>query len=747
MEGSSKSPSVDTLLDLALELAPQEREAFLTSACAGDEALLKKLRELVTAAESGFLERPVGSYADLLVKQTFGGAHGLPAEHTSKVGKRVDEYEVLERIGVGGMATVYKARDTKLNRLVALKFLTAPIDLLSDAARLRFIQEARVASGLDHPNICTIYEIGDSGDGRHFIAMPFYEGRTLKEIISDGPLPIGTAVGYVRQIARGLERAHEAGIVHRDIKPGNLLVTTDGTVKILDFGLAKIEGISITRTDATPGTAAYMSPEQATGESVDSQTDLWSLGVVLYEMLTGRRPFEGDNSLALLYSIVHDPTPSVDELRLDVSHKLSSVVSRLLQKRKSDRYSSADQLLRELDRMEVLTSPSGRARRRSSSTSAFVLAGLVSGAVFAAIAISVLEKKSAVPNIKKSKVMYWLPPLAPMPTAAGPLDLEADPIVEICPLERLDCQQPMILNAMPSEATSETLDDGEQPRSNFAAEWQIPTPANGHSSYRLRVLEGGQALGFTNVQIDADGGTVLNLDSQQTVNLTDDMIMPIRFRIEQSDCLSSPGLLGYWPGDGHARDASTFTDSRWVGESDFATGKLGQAFRFGEHVEPQFVVADIIHYGAFSLSLWAKSTKTDQGWYASVLSSSDPGNYEQHFQIHSDNNDNYWFEAGHVRGSMIGQIEQRFQHLAVVYDGVSTVKTFLDGRLVKSDPRWNRGDYGSIGLEVLKIGINRDSSRPFTGLVDEVAVFESVLDDSEVHQLYNRGDGRSVCTM
>jgi serine/threonine-protein kinase len=264
-------------------------------------------------------------------------------------GTVVSHYEILGKIGEGGMGVVYRARDTKLGRNVALKFL--PGDLTRDReARGRFVQEARAASALDHPNICTIYEIGDSEDERMFIAMACYDGETLADRIARGPLPLSDAVDVALQVAKGLDRAHRKGIVHRDIKPANIMLLSDGPVKIMDFGLAKLAGeIGVTRAGTTVGTVAYMSPEQARGEEVDSRSDLWSLGVVLYEMLTGERPFTGDNWQVVLGSITRDEPAPLTASRRDVPQELLAAVVRCLRKEKELRYQTASELVPDLE--------------------------------------------------------------------------------------------------------------------------------------------------------------------------------------------------------------------------------------------------------------------------------------------------------------------------------------------------------------------------------------------------------------
>jgi serine/threonine protein kinase len=214
------------------------------------------------------------------------------------LGQTISHYQILEKLGGGGMGVVYKAIDTRLNRTVALKFL--PPDLTRDQEAIdRFINEAQAASALDHTNICTIHEIGETEEGQMFIVMAYYEGETLQQKRESSKLQVADAIDIVEQAARGLERAHEAGITHRDIKPSNLIITPRGEVKIIDFGLAKLAGQSrLTKSGSTPGTVAYMSPEQVQGKPVDHRTDIWSLGVVLYEMLHARLPFEGEGEAA-----------------------------------------------------------------------------------------------------------------------------------------------------------------------------------------------------------------------------------------------------------------------------------------------------------------------------------------------------------------------------------------------------------------------------------------------------------------
>ena len=218
------------------------------------------------------------------------------------IGKTISHYKILEKLGEGGMGVVYKAEDTKLKRTIALKFL--PPEYTRDPnAKNRFIHEAQAASALDHPNICTIHEIDETENGQMFIVMAHCSGNTLKRKIEDGPLKLEEALGIFLQIAEGLAKAHEQGIVHRDLKSANVMINKDGVVKIVDFGLAKLSGqTELTKEGTTLGTVAYMSPEQTRGELVDHRTDIWALGVVLYQMLTRKLPFKGDYDQAVVYS-------------------------------------------------------------------------------------------------------------------------------------------------------------------------------------------------------------------------------------------------------------------------------------------------------------------------------------------------------------------------------------------------------------------------------------------------------------
>lgn len=272
-------------------------------------------------------------------------------------GRTISHYRIVGRLGGGGMGVVYKAEDLRLGRFVALKFLPPEITR-DEVAKRRFVREAQAASALDHPNICSIHEIDETPEGRLFIVMAFYDGETLDKRLEQGPLPVNEALHITAKVADGLARAHGQGIVHRDVKPGNIMLTRDNEVKILDFGLAKLRGTSqITGSGTTVGTCAYMSPEQARGDDVDARSDLFSLGASLYELLGGRAPFQADHANAVLYQVMNSTPRTVSDLRPEVTPRLQRLVDRALQKDVSARYQSAEEMRDDLLRLAGVALP------------------------------------------------------------------------------------------------------------------------------------------------------------------------------------------------------------------------------------------------------------------------------------------------------------------------------------------------------------------------------------------------------
>lgn len=268
------------------------------------------------------------------------------------IGKQIQHYKILEKLGGGGMGVVYKAEDTKLQRMVALKFLPPQVSVNKEVKE-RFMHEARAASALDHNNICTIYEIGESEEGQMYLAMALYEGETLQAKIDRNPLPLDNALSIAIQIAEGLSVAHQKDIVHRDIKPANIIITSRNVVKILDFGLAKLSGqTKLTKEGTTLGTTNYMSPEQVRGDELDDRTDIWALGVILYEMITGQPPFKGEYEQAVMYSIANEDPKPLTGMRSGVPMELERIASKALAKNADERYQHLSDLLVDLKKLK-----------------------------------------------------------------------------------------------------------------------------------------------------------------------------------------------------------------------------------------------------------------------------------------------------------------------------------------------------------------------------------------------------------
>jgi serine/threonine protein kinase len=284
------------------------------------------------------------------------------------IGKTISHYRIVAKLGEGGMGVVYKAEDSRLGRTVALKFLGSHL-ITDEDGRRRFIREAKAAASLDHPNICTVYEI-DEAEGKIFIAMPYIEGRSLTETIAAGPMKLPEALDIARQAARGLQEAHSKGIVHRDIKPPNIMIGTTGSgerlVKIMDFGLAQLSGVSrLTRADTTLGTISYMSPEQTEGTAVDHRSDVWSLGAVLYEMVTGQQAFKGHYEQAVMYSILNEEPAPVTSVRAGLPMELEWILGKALAKAADRRYQSAVELSVDLETLLQKLQSGGSTMARS----------------------------------------------------------------------------------------------------------------------------------------------------------------------------------------------------------------------------------------------------------------------------------------------------------------------------------------------------------------------------------------------
>ena len=339
---------VSGIFDQALDLSSGERARFVAEACGSDRELLAEVEAMLAAhhRHDGFLDQPAGELAaDIL----------LPHDPVTNVGDRIGPYRVLEEIGRGGMGVVYRAEDQRLGRDVALKLLPQALTT-DDRARKRLLAEARAASVLDHPCICTNYDVGRTENGSLYIAMSCYQGETLAERLEKGQMELDETRLIAKQVVSGLDHAHTNAVIHRDVKPGNIFLTTGGQIKILDFGVARRGEGGLTDPGDLMGTVAYMSPEQVIGQDVDNRSDLWGFGVTLYQMLSGSLPFSGKGPAGLLNSIVKDPPAPLPQ---NIPAGLATVVERLLSKKREDRYQDAKELL------AALESSPGRADRGS----------------------------------------------------------------------------------------------------------------------------------------------------------------------------------------------------------------------------------------------------------------------------------------------------------------------------------------------------------------------------------------------
>jgi hypothetical protein len=383
-----------SLFDELVDLAPDVRRSRLVQLSGSDPALSEAVERLL-AADAGAV-RTLSDYsfgpgvavdAPVAAEEIPGHSH----DPLGIVGRMVSHFVVKDFLAAGGMGVLYTAEDIQLGRAVALKF-PLPHQRMDPAVKSRFMQEARSAATLDHPNLCPVYEVGESAHGV-FLAMPLYPGETLRDRLArTRVLPPAEAITILEQVLDGLGAAHAAGVVHRDLKPANIMLLPDGTVRILDFGLAKVRDVSQTRSKITLGTVAYMAPEQIRRQPVDARTDLWAIGVMLYEMLTGRAPFDGEYDTAVLHAILHHDPPLPTEVDRGIAAAFDTIVVGLLQKAPAHRYLTADAVRADLDAVLRGSVPSHRspywgrtaARRRVRRAALPAAAGL---AVLAAVAL------------------------------------------------------------------------------------------------------------------------------------------------------------------------------------------------------------------------------------------------------------------------------------------------------------------------------------------------------------------------
>jgi serine/threonine protein kinase/Flp pilus assembly protein TadD len=345
------------------------------------------------------------------------------------VGRQISHYQIIERLGHGGMGIVYKAQDLKLDRFVAIKVLP-DTGVADEETKARFIQEAKAASAIDHPNIGSIFEIDETGHGELFIVMAYYEGETLREKIARGPLPVAETVDYITQIARGISRAHDKHILHRDLKPANVIVTNDRLLKIIDFGLAKLMGgMKLTRTGSSLGTVAYMAPEQLRAEDLSPAADVWSLGVMFYECLTGKLPFRGDFEAALLYSISNEDPIPIGTLRQDVPEGIQETVLAMLHKDPAVRLATMDEVVAALEGRQPTRSSEPRNEQPKSDAVDRRSAGVIKAASRKVVWIASTVIALAV-------VLFFM--LRPGPSHSTAVSAALTKSIAIFPIEGLD---------------------------------------------------------------------------------------------------------------------------------------------------------------------------------------------------------------------------------------------------------------------------------------------------------------------
>lgn len=344
-EGTVWWDSLDRLVDEASALPESERDAYLHRACADDPAMRAEAASLLAHIDSGEALLSAVSPALLPPRDVMAEES---ADLDAFIGRRIHQYTIESRLGSGGMGVVYRAMDTRLGRPVALKFIWPHLNM-DPTGKQRPLIEAQAAAALDHPNVCTVYEVGEGPEGALFIAMAYYEGETLKSRLARGPLPIREAIDAIHQIADGVQAAHARGIIHCDIKPGNVLVTREGVAKLLDFGIARQGSIPPGGGDRAVGTTPYMSPEQLRGEPVDARSDIWSLGVVAYELIASRRPFQGMTPTGTMHAVLNESPGSLVDKRVGVPAAVDSVIRRALSRNPEARPQSVAEFVRELD--------------------------------------------------------------------------------------------------------------------------------------------------------------------------------------------------------------------------------------------------------------------------------------------------------------------------------------------------------------------------------------------------------------
>jgi eukaryotic-like serine/threonine-protein kinase len=392
---ANQEQSAEEIFGAVLDLPSEQRSEYLLRACGESTVLREDVEKLLSAYErmGSFMGGPVltpGTEGPQLTGQTL------------TAGQKLGRYTVLEPIGSGGMGAVYRARDEKLERVVAIKILSPGL-VTGEEARRRFRKEALALAKLSHPHIAAVYDVGEQ-DGVDYLVMECVPGQTLSATLKAGRLSIERATSIILEIAGALEEAHEQGVIHRDLKPANVMITPKGHAKVLDFGIAKLlaplapDATASMETGFLIGTPLYMSPEQAEGHAVDARTDIWSLGVIYFQMLTGRTPFAGDSNIALLHAIIRDPPTPLRELRPDAPPLANQIISRCLQKDPANRYQSSSEFIREATELRV---------EMSSRSQGLVAKGRSRTITFAAVAALLLTMVGAAWYFHRSSRKQW----------------------------------------------------------------------------------------------------------------------------------------------------------------------------------------------------------------------------------------------------------------------------------------------------------------------------------------------------
>ena len=545
-----------------------------------------------------------------------------PSGDRDLVGRDVGPYRVESRLGAGGMGVVYRANDTRLGRAVALKVL-APALHADPRARERLHHEARTVATLDHPNVVAIYDVGETDDGGFYIAMAYYDGETLDARLAQGALGPGEAIALAGQIADGLGAAHRAGIVHRDVKPANVLLAHErGTVgealraRVLDFGIARTDDVALTRTGETMGTALYMSPEQLRGEPVDARTDVWALGVVLYEMLAGRRPFTGLYAAALGFAILHEEPPPLG--RGDLPDGLEAIVQRCLAKEPAARYASMDDLAADLRRIADGDGPAPRTRstgaratvegpRLRSRLRSRLVPWVAAGLAVAAIALGVIAWPALRPAAAQEQRLVVLPFRATGPDAEALADglLEAT-TGALATMEALR-ERVSVVPASEVEPGMTPSQAHDRLGATLVVEGRVATEAGGvRVTLTLVEVDDSGARQGASRQIDGTSGSTFALQDAAALEVAD--LLRIQVGAEARQALAAGGTDDPDANARYLRARGLLRNQQSVDDLDRVRALFAEALA----IDPDFALA----HAGLAEAEWQTFNRTDDAVWA-----------------------------------------------------------------------------------------------------------------------------------